>query len=110
MDGQLKVAQIAVLGQGQELGTRRHRHPRQKLVRIILALLDYQLALDLLKLSKQHQTGDHVRGYYVQIAEEVAQQPGDVGKRVLRATSLSSFRISSKIIAIFSINFRLFEI
>lgn len=96
VDGQLKVAQIAVLGQGQELGARCHRHSRQELVRIVLALLNYQLALDLLKLSEQHQTGHHVRGHHIQVAEEVAQQPGDVGERVLRATSLSSFRIKTR--------------
>lgn len=85
VNGQLKVAQIAVLGQGQELGARRDWHPRQKLVRVVLALLDYQLALDLLELPQEHQTGHHVRGHHVQVAEEVAQQPGDVGERVLRA-------------------------
>lgn len=89
VDGQLKVAQIAVLGQGQELGARRDRHPRQELVRVVLALLDYQLALDLLKLSQEHQTGHHVRGHHVQVAKEVAQQPGDIRERVLRATSFS---------------------
>lgn len=85
VDGQLKVAQIAVLGQGQELGARCDRHPRQELVRVVLALLDYQLALNLLKLPQKHQTSHHVRGHHVQVAEKIAQQSGDVGKRVLRA-------------------------
>lgn len=89
VNGQLKVAQIAILGQRQELGARRDWHPRQELVRVVLALLDYQLALDLLELPQEHQAGHHVRGHHVQVAEEVAQQPGNVGERVLRAIFLS---------------------
>lgn len=89
VDGQLEVAQVAVLAHRQELGARGDRHARQELVRVVFALLHYQLALDLLELAQQHQTGHHVRRYYVQVAEEVAQQPSDVSERVLRTEVLS---------------------
>lgn len=85
------MAQIAVLGHGQELGARGDRHPGQEFVRVVLALLHDQLALDLLEFPQQHQAGHHVRRHHVQVAEEVAEQPGDVGKRVLRAQRVITF-------------------
>jgi len=83
MDSQLKVTQVTVLSQRQEFAARSDWNSRQELVRIVLALLHYQLALDLLEFPQQDQSGYHVRWHDVQIAEEITQQPSDVGKRVL---------------------------
>lgn len=60
MNGGLKMAQITVLGQGQEFRAGSNWHAGQKLVRVVFPLLHDQLALDLLELPQQHQTGDHV--------------------------------------------------
>ena len=83
VNGRLEVAEVAVFGEREELGARRHRHTREELVRVVLALLHDQLALDLLELAQQHQARHHVRRHDVEVAEEVAQQTRYVCERVL---------------------------
>lgn len=52
VNGRLEVAQIAVLGQGQEFSARCNWHAGQKLVRIVLSLLHYQFPFDFLELPQ----------------------------------------------------------
>lgn len=92
MNGRLEVAQITVLGQGQEFRARRNRHPRQELVRVVFPLLHDQLPLDLLELPQQYQAGDHVRRHHVQIAKEIAEQPGDIRERILRTEAILFYK------------------
>lgn len=52
MNGRLEVAQITILGQGQEFSARSNWHTGQKLVRIVLSLLHYQFPFDFLELPQ----------------------------------------------------------
>lgn len=82
VDDRLEELQVGAFVERQELSPGGDRHPREELVGVVLALLDDRLSFDYLELAQQDQTGDHVRRYHVQVAEEVGEEASDVGEGV----------------------------